>query len=75
MTGPAWCLAAALAAAGAAITGHAIGRRRARERARRLLAAQARTAYLRAQGHRAIDPEFRKLVAEHPDLRNWQREA
>ena len=75
MTGPAWCLAAALAAAGAAITGHAIGRRRAQRRARELLAAQAHTAYLRAQGHRAIDPEFRKLVAEHPDLRNWQREG
>jgi hypothetical protein len=74
MTGPAWCLAAALAAAGAALTGRAIGRRRARERAHRLLEAQAYTAWLRAQGHRAIDPEWRRLVADHPDLRNWQRE-
>jgi hypothetical protein len=68
MTGLAWCLAAALAAAGAAITGHAIGRRRARERAHQLLEAQAYTAWLRAQGHRAIDPEFRQLLADHPEL-------
>lgn len=75
MTGPTWCLAAALAAAGAAITGHAIGRRRAQRRARELLAAQAHAAYLRAQGHRAIDPEFRRLLADHPELRDRQREG
>lgn len=68
MNGLAWCLAAALAAAGAALTGRAIGRRLARERARRLLEAQAYTAWLRTQGHRAIDPEFRRLVADHPEL-------
>lgn len=74
MTGPTWCLAAALAAAGAALTGWAIGRRRARERAHRLFAARVRVAILQAEGRRAINPEWRGFLAGHPELRD-RREA